>query len=88
MYTRHLIQVIPDLVALDGLLCLRVGLVSVVKSNLQLVDVSLQFLLDPASKSVLETPSGPTTKALTAPSSLVSIRTLFKEKLEKLENAS
>ena len=33
------------LVALDGLLCLRVGLVGVVQSNLQLVDLSLQLLL-------------------------------------------
>ena len=38
---------ITDLVALDGLLGLRVGLVGVVKSNLKLVDVALQLLLDP-----------------------------------------
>ena len=30
-----------------GLLCLAVGLVGVVQSNLQLVDLSLQLLLDP-----------------------------------------
>ena len=35
------------LVALDGLLRLAVGLVGVVQGNLQLVDVSLQLLLDP-----------------------------------------
>ncbi len=35
------------LVALDGLLGLAVGLVGVVQSDLQLVDVSLQLLLDP-----------------------------------------
>ncbi len=35
------------LVALDGLLGLAVGLVGVVQGNLQLVDVSLQLLLDP-----------------------------------------
>ena len=40
------------LVALDGLVGLRVGLVGVVKSNLQLVDVSLQLLLDPQSLSL------------------------------------
>merc|ERR1719474_576187 len=37
------------LVALDGLLGLIVGLVGVVKSNLQLIDVSLQLLLDSQS---------------------------------------
>merc|ERR1719209_2453693 len=37
------------LVALDCLLGLRVGLVGVVKSNLKLVDIALQLLLDPQS---------------------------------------
>ena len=50
--TGHLLQVIPDLVALDGLLRLGVGLVGVVQSNLKLVDVTLQLLLDPVSKNV------------------------------------
>merc|ERR1719341_1240140 len=40
------------LVALDGLLGLRVGLVGVVKSNLKLVDVALQLLLDPKALSL------------------------------------
>merc|ERR1712241_276351 len=40
------------LVALDGLVGLRVGLVGVVESNLQFVDVSLQLLLDPQSLSL------------------------------------
>ncbi len=35
------------LVALDRLLGLAVGLVGVVQRNLQLVDISLQLLLDP-----------------------------------------
>ncbi len=35
------------LVALNGLLGLTVGLVGVVQGDLQLVDVSLQLLLDP-----------------------------------------
>merc|ERR1719384_1778198 len=37
------------LVALDGLLGLRVSLVGMIKSNLQLIDVRLQLLLDPQS---------------------------------------
>merc|ERR1719323_2610974 len=38
-----------SLVTLDGLVGLSVGLVGVVKGNLQLIDVSLQLLLDPQS---------------------------------------
>merc|ERR1719220_671344 len=40
------------LVPLDRLLGLRVGLVGVVKSNLELVDVALELLLDPQGFSL------------------------------------
>ena len=41
-----------ELVALDGLQALGVGLVGMVEANLQLVDVALQLLLDPESLSL------------------------------------
>ena len=53
LYSSSIIYFKEYLITLDGLLGFTVGLVCMVKSNFKLIDVTLQFLLDPKKYSLI-----------------------------------